>query len=116
MAGPHVEDYNFGSIKVDGKNYREDLILFPDGVQSSWWRNKGHSLTAEDLKTVFAAEPELLIIGRGNIGRMNVPDPVKEEIEGRNIEFFAAPTGEAVEKYNAEREKRKVVGAFHLTC
>ncbi|MFP4562866.1 MAG: Mth938-like domain-containing protein [Spirochaetia bacterium] len=116
MAGPRIEAYQFGSITVDGQKYREDLILFPGGVQSSWWRKKGHSLASEDLKTVFEAEPELLIIGTGNIGRMKIPDPVKEEIEGRNIELFTAPTGEAVEKYNAEREKRKVVGAFHLTC
>ena len=116
MSGPHIEAYRFGSITVDGKTFREDLILFPGGIQSSWWRKKGHSLASEDLETVFEAEPELLVIGTGNIGRMKVPEPIKEEIEGRNIELFAAPTGEAVEKYNSEKEERKVVGAFHLTC
>lgn len=32
-----VDDYSFGRIKVGGKEYTSDVIIYPDRVDSSWW-------------------------------------------------------------------------------
>jgi len=116
MQAPTVDSYSFGSIEIDGEKYRKDCILFPDHVFSSWWRKKGHRLQTEDLEKVFSEGPDLLVIGTGNNGRMEIPDDTRKAIEARGIEMFEAPTAEAVKKYNTEKDSRHVVGAFHLTC
>ena len=39
-----IESYNFGKIKIKGKTYTYDLILYPDKVDDHWWRIAGHIL------------------------------------------------------------------------
>ena len=41
---------------------------------------------------------------------------IKKTLESRGIEVIALPTKQAWKTYNALRETRNTVGAFHLTC
>jgi len=34
-----IESYSFGQMVIDGQEYTSDLIIFPDRINSSWWRN-----------------------------------------------------------------------------
>jgi len=112
-----IESYSFGVMKVQGSEYRGDLIVFPDKVQSNWWRKEGHSLAMEDLNDVLAFEPEVLVIGKGASGLMKVPDSTEKTLQQKGIEVIAADTGQAWSIFNEQMEKgKKVVGAFHLTC
>ncbi|MCG2675765.1 hypothetical protein L6304_01045, partial [bacterium] len=45
---------------IDGKEYTNDLIIYPDHIQSSWWRKEGHRLDTEDIKEILEAKPEVL--------------------------------------------------------
>jgi hypothetical protein len=112
-----IEKYSFGVIKVDGQGYQQDLIIYPDRVQSGWWRKEGHRLQLEDIQTVLADPPETLVVGRGEPGRMQVDTRVVEELERLNVRLVAAPTRDACEKFNELMEEGKhVVAALHLTC
>ena len=34
-----IEKNEFGAIRVDGKTYTTDIIIYPDGrVSDNWWR------------------------------------------------------------------------------
>ena len=113
----HIDEYAFGRMVVDGKTYRKDLILLPDGVRSDWWREEGHSLGEADLADVFAAKPEVLVVGTGAHGVMGVPCATREALQEAGIQVIAEPTGEAVGRYNAlAAGGMRVAGAFHLTC
>lgn len=116
MAAPTIEDYRFGQIRIDGQEYRNDVIVFPDHVEPEWWRLDGHSLAMEDLETVLGAQPETLIVGRGANGRMQVPEGTRRAIEEAGISVLAHRTEQAVRVYNEMREKGSVVAALHLTC
>lgn len=35
-----INSYDFGRIVVDGKAYTSDVIIFPDRVNSYWWRKE----------------------------------------------------------------------------
>jgi len=112
-----IDSYTFGSMVVDGKAYTADLILLPEGVRGDWWRRKGHSLSVADLQDVFAAKPEVLVVGTGAYGVMKVPGATRQALEEAGVEVVVEATGAAVERYNALlAEGRRVVGAFHLTC
>ena len=111
-----IEAYAFGRMTVDGRSYTKDLIVFPDHVEDNWWREQGHVLGRGDLQNVFAAAPDVLVVGQGSPGRMEVPKDVARDVEERGIELFVAPTPEAVDAYNLLAPEKRAVGAFHLTC
>jgi len=111
-----IEAYEFGSMTYGGKTYTSDLIIYPDRVDSSWWRSKGHLLQMEDLKDILKEEPGILIIGTGAMGVMKVPKELKKQLEEKNIELYVERTGEAVEVFNSADKSKKIIGAFHLTC
>jgi len=117
MSTTKIDAYSFGSMKINGKVYQKDLVLFPDRVIENWWRASGHSLTIEDLKEVVDYKPEILVIGLGAMGVMNIPEDTKESLKKHDIALTGQKTGEAVDTYNKYMgEGKRVVGAFHLTC
>jgi hypothetical protein len=111
-----IEAYEFGKMVYGGKTYTSDLIIYPDRVDSSWWRLKGHLLQMEDLEDILKEGPDILIIGTGAVGIMKVPKKIKNQLEEKNIEVYVHRTGKAVEVFNSADKSKKVIGAFHLTC
>jgi len=112
-----IEAYSFGSIRVDGKKYTRDLIIYPDRVDSDWWRKEGHKLQLDDIADVLADPPEVLVVGQGDPGQMRVAPPVVEALEKLDVRLISAPTKKACSTFNQlSREGRRVVAAFHLTC
>ncbi len=112
-----IESYSFGEIEIDGKKYTNDVILFPDRVVNDWWRKTGHSLSIDDIEEVVKEEPEVLVVGTGAYGRMNVPSGTKDYLKSEGIELIVKKTKNAYKTYNELKNRgRDVVGAFHLTC
>lgn len=113
-----IDHYSFGRIGVGGRDFDADLIIFPDRVQERWWRREGHRLAEADLDKVLAEAPELLVIGTGYYGRMQVPEETLEAIRAAGIvEVRIAKTGEAVALFNRLQEDcARIVAALHLTC
>ncbi len=111
-----IEDYQFGSIKINGREYNSDLIIYPDRIDANWWRDSSHSLLLSDIPDIIEAEPKLLIIGTGKYGLMKVKSEVKKFCKQKGITLFIDRTDNAVQKYNESTDKEKLVAAFHLTC
>lgn len=111
-----IDSYSFGRIVVNGDVYTSDVIIFPDRVQGSWWREEGHSLSLNDLKGVLDFKPGTLVVGLGYSGMMKIPDATKKAIEALGIKLVAARSPQAVDEYNRLCGSGRVVGAFHLTC
>ena len=111
-----IDSYHFGQIVINGKKYSSDVIIFPDRVQGSWWRSKGHQLSLEDITEVITENPEVLIVGTGASGQMRVLPEVQPEVEARDIKLIAEPTSEACNIYNQLSRFQRVVAALHLTC
>jgi hypothetical protein len=113
-----IEDYSFGRMIIDGREFRADLIIHPDGhIQGNWWRAQGHNLVPADIAPVLAAAPEKLIIGTGASGVMRVSASVLVQCEERGIQVDAGRTAQAVERFNKEAAAGTIVaGCFHLTC
>ncbi|MDI6699119.1 MAG: MTH938/NDUFAF3 family protein [Candidatus Saccharicenans sp.] len=111
-----IENYSFGRMVIGGKSYTADLIIIGDEIFPNWWRREGHSLCLEDLGPVLAARPEVLVIGTGAYGAMDVPYETERFLEERGIEVIWKPTAEAVEIFNRLTGRKKAAAAFHLTC
>jgi hypothetical protein len=117
MSRPQIESYEFGRMVIDGRTYTQDLIILPERIVDGWWRQEGHVLHAADLEEVLKAGPDLLIVGQGANGRMQVAADAKEALREGGIDFSAMPTPQAVQRFNgAAPEDQAVAAAFHLTC
>ena len=113
-----IDRYSFGRIGVGDRDYDADVIIFPDRIQERWLRREGHRLAEADLDTVLAEAPELLVIGTGYYGRMQVPKETRAAIRAAGVgEIRIAKTGEAVALFNRlQAQYARIVAALHLTC
>jgi hypothetical protein len=111
-----ITHYSFGEITVDGKTYTSDVIIFPERVNSSWWRKEGHLLQIADLTDIMSAGLPVLIIGTGFYGTMQVPKKTLEYLKSNKIEVYFDNTQKAVNLFNEISSKKPTIAALHLTC
>ncbi len=112
-----IDNYEFGSMTINGTTYTNDIILHGDRLlNDKWWREDGHNMAIEDLKDL-PDKFEVLVIGNGASGVCKVPEETIKYVKKTGAEVIVKMTGEAVTAYNQFLEEGKdVVGAFHLTC
>lgn len=111
-----VDSYSFGRIVISGKSYASDLIIYPDRVDPSWWRETGHYLSLVDIRSIFDEDFEVLIVGTGYWGLMKVGEEVIQHAKSLGIEIIIEKTKKAVDEFNRIFDRKKTIAAFHLTC
>jgi hypothetical protein len=112
-----IDSYNFGSLVIDGKEYTNDVIILQSTVRDNWWRKEGHNLCLDDLVDATKNEPDVIIVGTGNLGLMKISDELIEKLKSKGIRVIVQRTKAACETFNKLLNlKQKVVAAFHLTC
>ena len=111
-----IEAYRFGSITVDGETYTDDIKIVDGRTVPGWWRIEGHRLAAADIEDILETKPDVLVVGKGDPGLMEVPPETEKRLEELDILLVARPTAEAVKVYNDMLGQRKVAFAAHLTC
>lgn len=111
-----IEEYRFGSIKIDGKSYDYDVQIGLDNEVKLWWRNESHQIEKRDIEEILSQNPEAIVIGTGEMGVARVSKKTQQEIKTKGIELIIEPTPEAIKSFNSLKNKKKVAGLFHLTC
>jgi hypothetical protein len=112
-----IETSSFGLMVINGKEYRSDLIVYPDGrVEDSWWRGSGHRLTADDITGLIESAPEVIIVGTGVNGMLKPAPGLAELLSEKEIELIPLPNQKAEECFNELSSEKKVGACFHLTC
>jgi len=110
-------NYRFGEIEVDGKRYTGDIKVIDGSVVFDWWRTEGHSLAVSDIEDILCEGPEVLVVGMGLPGLMQVRDELRKRLAANGISLIDEPTPKAVITFNRlKKSGKKVAGAFHLTC
>jgi hypothetical protein len=112
----HIDAYEFGSITIDGRTYRTDLLIWPGHIKPDWWRLEAHLLQLPDVAEALAAAPRVLVVGAGESGRLQVDPELVAYLQDQGIELLAQPTREACRSLNRLASKRRLAAALHLTC
>jgi len=112
----HIDRYEFGLIVIDGQTFRNDLLIWPGRIKSDWWRREGHLLQLDDVAEALAVDPQVLVVGMGDSGRMQVDPDLAAYLKDRGIDLRAHPTREACRVINDLSGKRRLAAALHLTC
>jgi len=111
-----IESYKFGEIVIDGNTYTSDVIIYPDNVDDKWWRKESHLLQNDDLSDIIRYKPEILIVGTGKPGLMEVSEETKLFIKSKEIKLIIDNTENACKTYNKYIKDRNVIATLHLTC
>jgi hypothetical protein len=112
----HIDSYEFGQIVIDGVTYRQDLLIWPGQIKKDWWRQQSHLLQAEDVFEALAANPQVLVVGQGQPGRLQVDPALAAYLKEKGIDLITLPTREACRIINQLAPKRRLAAALHLTC
>lgn len=118
---PHIHNSIFGSIKIDGKSYKHDILIRLDGEISK--RKKklskavygtSHQLSIAEAKYIFEGGIESIIYGTGHFGRCKLSPEAEEYFEEKSCKLILLKTPKAIKAWN--KAKGKVIGLFHITC
>ena len=112
---PIIDEVAFARLVCNGKVYRNTCLVTQAGVNAQWWRKDGMAFSPEDFKDVLADPPKVVILGKGMMNNLTIPDATLATFEQAGVQVMVLPTSEAVEEYNQRVKKAEsVVGAFHL--
>lgn len=106
-----IDSYSFGCFVIDNKIYRHDIKIINNEIRL--W--KDHGLNMGDVSDILENKPEIVIIGTGEVGVVNVSEEIKNFIE-KKAKLIIAETGEACRLYNELSKKQKVNAVLHSTC
>ncbi len=101
----------------NGSRFCQDLKVIGEKIIENWWRREGYRFDLSDIEDILAENPEVLVVGMGYAGFMEVPKSLQSTLRSLNIRLIAEKTPEAVKTFNQIQSRgQKVAGAFHLTC
>jgi len=114
------QDFSFGSIRIDGVTYNDDVMIDRGEVHR---RDKSPSRrfrsvydhTPLSLQERIPWDCKCLVVGSGVDGKMPVLPEVRHEAERRKIELVVAPTGRAIERLSHSRPET-TNAILHITC
>jgi hypothetical protein len=118
---PAVKSLEFGRLKVGRKTYQRDVCLTVDGAIKK--RKKklareayghAHVLGPKEVERVCRGAPEVLFVGNGHSGGLELTEEARRYLAHRAIECKVLATPDAAAAYT--KSKRRKAGLFHVTC
>ena len=96
-----IEEYNFGFIKINGQAYNHDVQIGLDNEVKFWWRNQSHQIEKRDAEEVLSQNPEIIVIGTGELGVAKISEEARQATKAKGIELIIEPTPEAIKSFNS---------------
>jgi hypothetical protein len=119
-----ITDLAWGQMEVtiNGEaQHFKDCKLWPGGAREWRWEETGthHNpgIQSADIEEVLTHEVEAIVMGLGQLGRMNVGAETKALLRERGISYHIEKTQKAVALFNElSQAGKRVGGVFHSTC
>ena len=116
-----LDELNFGSIVVESRKYRRDILIFADGMikkqKGGFLMFGSHEVKKQELKELSQGQPEIIIVGTRANGAARVAPEVGNWAKGKNLNLLAQPSYDAVARVNElVEQKNKVAALIHITC
>lgn len=112
-----ISSTKFGSITIDGRAYEHDVIVTWDGKVKAAETETRHLIGEEELSKLILERPEIIVIGTGQSGCMEIAPEVAAFAEKKKLKVIGKPTPQAVKEFNElVRAGRRAVAYMHVTC
>lgn len=115
-----VEDYSFGRIRIDGRDYTKDLWIIDGKITS---RDKSiskgrsgtsHRVAREEVERLVTDKTRRLIIGAGNSGLLKLEQDAEDWLKAKGVEIERCASGELASKGVKIGEMDSAL--IHVTC
>ena len=119
---PHIDSTKFGSVRIDGKEYNQVLIIGNRVIERDYEKLKelfdtSHKIGDWEIGELLKENPEIIVVATGQDELLEVEKSFIEKMEEKRIEVISAKTPEAIEIYNEKNKIGKRVNALiHTTC
>lgn len=116
-----IDSTSFGSIIVDGKTYKYDILIRLNGQVEN--REKklskekygtSHKVSLEEAKYIYEEGTEKIIIGTGQTGFVKLSEEAEDFFMNKKCGVELLPTPWAIERWN--ELEGKITAMFHVTC
>src|SRR6202047_1388480 len=116
-----IERTTFGTIMIDGKTYKHDVIIRLSGEVarrkkklSKKYYGTSHVLSKDEAKFVFESPCEQLILVSGQMGNVHLSPEAEAYFAKKGCAVLLQPTPKAIHTFNTSHAKK--IGLFHVTC
>lgn len=110
----------WGEVELEDGRIFKDVKLFPGGARSWQWGETGThhfpGIQLADVEELLENGAEGVVLTRGVLGRLGVPDEVVNQLKDRGAEVHVAKTRQGVDLYNQLCDQKQVGILIHSTC
>ena len=114
-----IDELTFGSIVVEGKKYRRDVLIFADGMvkkrKGGFMMFGSHKTKKQELEALSQGQPETIIAGTGTNGAAHIAPEAESWAKGKNPNLLAQPSYDAAARLNELAKQKKVAALIHIT-
>ena len=117
-----INSIEFGAITINGKKYGQVVIVGDKISERQYERLKNkfgtsHEIGDWEILEIFKQQPEIIVIGTGMDGKLEVNPGLLALAQMKNIDVIVEHTPKVVTIYNDLIQKGKKVNALiHTTC
>lgn len=115
-----VARLEWGEVEIDDGRIYKDVKLYPGGARAWNWMETGTShrsgVQQKDVLELIQHEADIVVLTRGVLGRLNVPEELIAWLQSKGIEVHVAKTKQAVQLYNQLCAEHRVGILIHSTC
>ncbi len=118
---PVIDSTSFGSMTILEKKYCHDIVIRLNGdvkkrkkKLSKLLFGTSHIVSLDEIKQVYEPGAELLIIGSGQNGMLELSREAKKFLSRRGVRLIIKSTPKAVKIWN--EASGASIGLFHVTC
>ncbi|HUV72143.1 MAG TPA: MTH938/NDUFAF3 family protein [Clostridia bacterium] len=118
----NIDQVDWGELKVSGKEYSQVLVVGNQVIERQEEKLRRlfgttHKMGGWEMEELLSSKPEIIIIGNGFDGVLEVSKKLRAESEKLGIELKVLKTPAAVGEFNQLVGKGKRVNALiHTTC
>lgn len=105
-----ITHYSLGTFVIDRTQHISDIKII--GPRVYQWKRKDQKLTREDIIEIMEKNPDIIIIGTGAAGLLQIDQDAKNAIEARGIKLIILRTPHACKEFNLWSGKGKKVNAI----
>ncbi len=118
-----INSYQFGVLKINGKNYNTDICInhkigkYEISEKKININNELNLINEKEIEDLLCDNPDLIVIGTGCTDGLGVDEKVLEKLTENGVEFFVGNTRRAVINFNNNLSSgnKSIKGIFHLT-
>jgi hypothetical protein len=118
---PEITGIGFGEITVGKETYSRDIYISVGGkvkkreeALAKELYGSAHTVGPKELEKVCKGGPEVLFIGAGKSGKVDLTEDARRFLAQRSIRCEIQPTVKAVESYNKSKLRKATL--MHVTC